>query len=108
MTILESFQKDIGTGYDFRTIIDNLTDTQINECIEDYASQFKIHWKYPSKNEFPEIKMNAVFLGVKFKNEKYITMPVLWHYQTKGFTNMLLVYIDLIAWCELPNFINYE
>jgi len=48
--------------------------------------------------------MNTVFLGVKFKDGKYITFPILWHFQQKYFTNMLLNKIELIAWCELPVF----
>jgi len=64
----------------------------------------KTEWKYPEKNEYPELQMNTVFLGVKFKDGKYITFPILWHFQQKYFTNMLLNKIELIAWCELPVF----
>lgn len=43
LTVLEIFQKDVGTQ-SFRDIIDNLLDEQIIECVEEYANQFKIKW----------------------------------------------------------------
>lgn len=39
-SIEQIFQKDI-TAYPFRTIIDNLTDDQIKDCIIEYANQYK-------------------------------------------------------------------
>lgn len=42
LTILEVFQKDISANYPLRTIIDNLTDEQVNECIQEYADETAI------------------------------------------------------------------
>jgi len=69
-SVLETFQNGVGTGYDLRTIIDNLSTHEIIECIEEYANQFKPQWKYPEKNELPIDKTEVVFISSE--NKKYI------------------------------------
>lgn len=55
-SIIEIFQKDYGT-YPFRTIIDNLTDDQIIECIEEYTNQFREECENPNANAEEEIEV---------------------------------------------------
>lgn len=99
-TILEVFQKDIAK-YPFRTIIDNLIDDQIYECIEEYANQFKTEWKYPSKNEFPEIKAREIIV-VERKTKKVKSF----HVPNETYKTFYFDFKEhVVAWCELPVFV---